>query len=75
MKKVYCIIFDYRGYEEHLQGIYEEEKEAIEQLVAQSKEYEYDNVVDYMTEGEISLVEWECGLNNKRIIKPSYDWV
>lgn len=74
MKKVYCIIFDYGGYEERLEEIYEHEKDAIERLVAHAHEYDYDNVVDFMREGELSLVEWECGLNNKRLIKPSYDW-
>lgn len=74
MIKVYCIIFDYQGYEEHLQAIYEEEKDAIERLIAESRECEYDNVVDFMHEGELSLVEWECGLNNQRVIRPSYDW-
>lgn len=73
MKKVYCIIFDYQGYEEHLQAIYENEKDAIERLVADSQEC-YDNVVDFMHDGELSLVEWECGLNNSRVIRPSLDW-
>lgn len=74
MKKVYCIIFDYEGYEQRLQAIYEEEKDAIERLTAESHECEYDNVVDFMRENELFLVEWECGLNNRRVIHPSYDW-
>ena len=74
MKKVYCIIFDYEGHDEHLQEIYEEEKDAIERLIAHSHECEYDNVVDFMREYELSLVEWECGLNKRRVIRPSYDW-
>ena len=74
MKKVYCIIFDYQGHNEQLQRIYEEEKDAIERLTAEFHECEYDNAVDFMRENDLSLVEWECGLNNRRLIKPSYDW-
>ena len=74
MKKVYCIISDYQGYEERLQAIYEEKKDAIERLITESHEYKYGNVVDFMHDGEFSLVEWECGLNNQQVIHPSYDW-
>lgn len=74
MKKVYCIIFDYQRHEEQLKGIYEEEKNAIERLKVETHECEYNNVVDFMHESELSLVEWECELNTQRLIKPSYDW-
>ena len=74
MKKVYCIIFDYQGYDEQLEEIYEEEKDAIERLVTRSHEYGYDNVPNFMLSNGLSLVEWECGLNNRRLIRPSYDW-
>lgn len=74
MKKVYCIIFDYQGYDEQLKGIYEEEKDAIERLTAESYELEYGNAVDFMRENDLSLVEWECGSNTQRLIKPPYDW-
>lgn len=74
MKKVYCIIFDYQGYNEQLEGIYEEEKDAIERLTAEFYELEYGNAVDFMRENDLSLVEWECGSNIQRLIRPSYDW-
>ena len=74
MKKVYCIIFDYKGYNEQLEGIYEEEKDAIERLTAEFYELEYGNAVDFMRENDLSLVEWECGSNTQRLIRPSYDW-
>lgn len=74
MKKVYCIISDYQGHNEQLEGIYEEEKNAIERLTAEFYELEYGNAVDFMRENDLSLVEWECGSNTQRLIKPSYDW-
>lgn len=74
MKKVYCVIFDFLGYEERVREIYENEKDAIERLIAHAHGYGYDNVVDYMREEDLSLVEWECGSNKHRRIKPSYDW-
>lgn len=74
MRKVYCIIYDYQGYEERLDAIYTREKDAIKKLIEETHEYEYDNVVDYMREGELSLVEWECNFNNRRVIEPSNDW-
>lgn len=74
MKKVYCIISDYQGCNEQLKGIYEEEKNAIERLTAEFYELEYGNAVDFMRENDLSLVEWECGSNTQRLIRPSYDW-
>ena len=74
MKKVYCVIFDFLGYEERVREIYENEKDAIKRLIAEFHEYEYDNVVDFMRENELSLVEWECGSNTQRLIESSYDW-
>ncbi len=74
MKKVYCIIFDYQGHNEQLEGIYGEEKDAIERLTAEFYELEYGNAVDFMRENDLSLVEWECGSNTQRLIRPSYDW-
>lgn len=74
MKKVYCIISDYQGHNERLEGIYEEEKDAIERLTADFYELEYGNAVDFMRENDLSLVEWECGSNTQRLIRPSYDW-
>ena len=74
MKKVYCIIFDYQGHDEQLEEIYEEEKDAIDRLIVEFHEYEYDNAVDFMRENELFLVEWECGSNTQRLIEPSYDW-
>ena len=74
MKKVYCIIFDYDGYENEVEEIYEKEKDAIERLVTRSHEYGYDNVPNFMLANGLSLVEWECGSNTQRVIKPSYDW-
>ena len=74
MKKVYCIISDYQGHNEQLEGIYEEEKDAIERLTAEFHECEYDNAVVFMRDNYLSLVEWECGSNTQRLIRPSYDW-
>lgn len=74
MKKVYCIISDYQGRNEQLKEIYEEEKDAIERLTAEFYELEYGNAVDFMRENDLSLVEWECGSNTQRLIRPSYDW-
>ena len=74
MKKVYCIIFNYQEHNERLKGIYEEEKDAIERLTAEFYELEYGNAVDFMRENDLSLVEWECGSNTQRLIRPSYDW-
>lgn len=73
MKKVYCIIFDYQGHNERLEEIYEKEKDAIERLTAEFYELEYGNAVDFMRENDLSLVEWECGSNTQRLIRPSYD--
>ena len=73
MKKVYCIIFDFE-YEERVKEIYENEKDAIKRLIICANAYGYDNIVDYMREEDISLVEWECDSNKRRRIKPSYDW-
>lgn len=74
MKKVYCIISNYQRRNEQLKGIYEEEKDAIERLTAEFYELEYGNAVDFMRENDLSLVEWECGSNTQRLIRPSYDW-
>lgn len=71
MKKVYCIFFDYSGYEEQLQAIYEKKKDAIERLMAYASEYEYGDIADYMRESELSLVEWEVNTNVRRVIKLS----
>lgn len=74
MKKVYCVIFNYQGYDDQVQAIYAKEKDAIEQLVAECRECGEDNIVDFMYEGDLSLVEWECGSNRQRVIQPSCDW-
>ena len=50
------------------------EKDAIERLVTKSHECGYDNIPDFMRDNGLSLVEWECGSNTQRLIKPSYDW-
>lgn len=74
MKKVYCIIFDYDGYENEVEEIHEKEKDAIERLLTRSHECGYDNIPDFMRDNGLSLVEWECGSNTQRLIRPSYDW-
>lgn len=74
MKKVYCVIFDFLGYEERVREIYENEKDAIKRLIAHAHGYGYDNIVDYMREEDLSLIEWECDSNKRKRIKPSYDW-
>lgn len=71
MKKVYCTIFDYQGYNERMLGIYEHENDAVKRLVTEAQELGYDNVADYMEENELSLAEWECNLNNRRLIQPN----
>ena len=37
MKKVYCVIFDFLGYEERVREIYENEKDAIKRLIAHAR--------------------------------------
>lgn len=73
MKKVYCVIFDYQGYEEQVQGIYAEKAEAIDRLVEEALDCGEDSVEDLMYNGELSLIEWECGSNIRRRVQPRYD--
>lgn len=74
MKKVYCIIFDYQGYEEQLQAIYETKEEAIAHLMIEFYECEYNSMIKFMNDGELSLIEWECGSNNRQVITPNEEW-
>lgn len=70
MTKVYCIIYDYGGYEERLEGIYETKDKAIEKLTSEMLCFGYDNIRDFMSRDDKYLVEWELDANKGQIISP-----
>ncbi len=66
-------MFNFGGYDEKLMAIYETKAEAMEYLKEQANEYNCDDVVDYMKEDDLHLIEWECGSNNYKHVQPSND--
>ena len=68
--KVYAIIFDYRGYEEDVVGIFSTYEKAKEYLIEEFNENKYtDDIKKYLNDSDYSFIEWEINTNKKRKVK------
>ena len=68
--KVYALIFDYRGYEEKVVGIFSTYEKAKEYLVEDFNRYKYtDDIKEYFQDSDYSLVEWELDTNKQKKLK------
>ena len=68
--KVYAIIFDYRGYEEKVVGIFSTYEKAKEYLIEDFNRYKYtDDIKEYFKDSDYSLVEWELDTNKQKKLK------
>ena len=68
--KVYALVFDYRGYEELVLGIFSTYEEAKEYLVEEFNSCKYaDDIKEYFRDSDYSLVESELNTNKQRKIK------
>ena len=68
--KVYALVFDYRGYEELVVGIFSTREKAEKYIIEEFNECKYTNdIKKYLDDSEYSLVEWELDTNKQRKIK------
>ena len=68
--KVYAIIFDYKGYEEDVVGIFSTYEKAKEYLIEEFNENKYtDDIKKYLNDSDYSFIEWEINTNKKRKVK------
>lgn len=68
--KVYAIIFDYRGYEESIIGIFSTYEKAKEYLVEEFNSCKYTNdIKKYLEDSDYSFVEWELDINKQKKLK------
>ena len=68
--KVYALIFDYRGYEETVLGVFSTYEKAKEYLVEDFNRYKYtDDIKEYFQDSDYSLVEWELDTNKQKKLK------
>ena len=68
--KVYALIFNYRGYEETVLGVFSTYEKAKEYLVEDFNNCKYtDDIKEYFRDSDYSLVEWELDTNKKRKLK------
>lgn len=68
--KVYAIIFDYKGYEENVVGIFSNYEKAEEYLIEEFNNCKYtDDIRKYLRDSDYSFIEWEIDTNKKRKVK------
>ena len=68
--KVYAIIFDYRGYEEEVIGIFSTYEKAEEYLIEEFNNCKYtDDIKKFLRDSDYSFIEWEIDTNKKRKVK------
>lgn len=68
--KVYAIIFDYKGYEENVVGIFSTCEKAKEYLIEEFNGCKYtDDIRKYLEDSDYSFIEWEIDTNKKRKVK------
>ena len=68
--KVYAIIFDYKGYEENVIGIFSTYEKAEEYLIEEFNNCKYtDDIRKYLRDSDYSFIEWEIDTNKKRKVK------
>lgn len=68
--KVYAIIFDYKGYEEKVVGIFSNYEKAEEYLIEEFNNCKYtDDIRKYLNDSDYSFIEWEIDTNKKRKVK------
>lgn len=68
--KVYAIIFDYKGYEENVVGIFSTYEKAKEYLIKEFNDCNYTNDIrKYLGDSDYSFIEWEIDTNKKRKVK------
>ena len=68
--KVYALVFDYKGYEENVVGIFSTHEKVEKYITEEFNECKYTNDIrEYLDDSEYSIVEWELDTNKKRKVK------
>ena len=68
--KVYALVFDYKGYEENVVGIFSTYEKAKEYLIEEFNECQYTNDIrKYFDDSEYSIIKWILDTNKKRKVK------
>lgn len=68
VNKVYCRIYDWCGFNEHLENIYSTREKAIESIEIEARELGYESIIEFIELNDISIVEWEVDTNRHKTI-------